>query len=180
MCVSAFVFGEFILLSVQPVALATSVIETLTFPVRISVLRIGFAVYALYCASFPTSPTMASPKRTPNFTADEDFSFSGENITDWFRFDRIITRRSKKLFHKQGPQFWNNSAVAIDANSVQAIASDTYDGLIKIKGLKEANACWEWDYFWTVSYQQQWRKDAIDELKDYVESRCTGKAAIKM
>ena len=40
MCVSAFVFGEFILLSVQPVALATSVIETLTFPVRISVLRI--------------------------------------------------------------------------------------------------------------------------------------------
>ena len=54
---------------------------------------------------------------------------------------------TKKMLHKQGPQLWNDSAVAIDANSVHAIASDTHDGLIKVKSLKEANACWEWDYF---------------------------------
>ena len=58
MCDSTFVFGEFILLSVQPVALATPVVKTHCSRSRVSVLRIGFAVYALYCASFPSTPSM--------------------------------------------------------------------------------------------------------------------------
>ena len=120
---------------------------------------------------------MTTPSTTSAFIKDEDFTFSGDDIKQWFRFDRIIARRSKKLFHKQGPKLWNNSAVEIDAQSVQAVAHDTYDGILKVKGIKEATANWEWDYFWTVQYQQQWRADAVEAWKDYVESKCTGKAA---
>ena len=120
---------------------------------------------------------MTTPSTTSAFIKDEDFTFSGDDLKQWFRFDRIIARKSKKLFHKQGPKFWNNSAVEIDAQSVQAVAQDTYDGILKVQGIKDANANWEWDYFWTVQYQGQWRADAIETLKDYVESKCTGKAA---
>ena len=120
---------------------------------------------------------MTVPASTTSFVKDEDFTFSGDQLRDWFRFDRIISRKSKRLFHKQGPMLWNNSAVSIDQQTVLSVAQDTYDGVLKIKGIKEATACWEWPYFWTVDYQQKWRADAIETLKDYVESKCTGKAA---
>ena len=120
---------------------------------------------------------MTAPASTTTFVKDEDFTFSGDHLKDWFRFDRIITRKSKRMFHKQGPRLWNNSAVNIDDQTVLSIAQDTYDGVLTIKGIKEATACWEWPYFWTKAYQRQWRTDAIEQLKDYVESKCTGKAA---
>ena len=41
MCASAFVFGEFILLSVQPVAVATPVVKLTYSRSRVSVLRIA-------------------------------------------------------------------------------------------------------------------------------------------
>ena len=50
MCDSFFVFGEFILLSVQPVALATPVVKLTVPRSRVSVLRIG----SLACATLRT------------------------------------------------------------------------------------------------------------------------------
>ena len=129
MCVSAFVFGEFILLSVQPVAVATPVVKTHCSRSRVSVLRIGFAVYAFNCALFPTTPAMSAPAKTPTFIKDEDFTFSGDHIKEWFRFDRIVERYSKRKYHKIGPQLWNDSAIPIDAQTVDALSQGTYGNL---------------------------------------------------
>ena len=86
---------------------------------------------------------MTTPSNTSTFIKDEDFTFSGEDLKAWSRFDRIIAPKSKKLFHKQGPKLWNNSAVEIDAQTVQAVAHDTYDGILKVQGIKEASANWD-------------------------------------
>ena len=119
---------------------------------------------------------MSSSDPAHGFVKDEDFVFSGDQIKDWFRLDRVVTRWSKKKYHKQGPQLWNDSAVPIDQQTVAAVAQDTYGTILKVDGFKEATAYYEWNHFWTVAYQQQWRADAIEGIKDFVESKSTGKA----
>ena len=99
-----------------------------------------------------------------------------KGVKEWFRLDRVVTRWSKKKFHKQGPQLWNDSAVPIDQQTVASVAQDTYATILKVEGFKEATAYYEWPHFWTVSYQEQWRADAIESLEDFVESKSTGKA----
>ena len=88
-------------------------LKTWQFPGLFPVLRIGLGAYALLCARKATDPIMTAPSPTTTFVKDEDFTFPGEHLKDWFRFDRIVTRKSKRLFHKQGPRLWNNSAVEI-------------------------------------------------------------------
>ena len=87
-------------------------------------LRIGLGVYAFLCASKATDPIMTAPASTTSFIKDEDFTFSGDQLKDWFRFDRIVSRKSKRMFHKQGPKLWNNSAVDIDPQTVISVAQD--------------------------------------------------------
>ena len=53
-------------------------------------LRIGLGVYALLCARKDINSLMTTPASTPTFVKDEDFTFSGEQLRDWFRFDRIV------------------------------------------------------------------------------------------
>ena len=105
-----------------------------------------------------------------------DFAYDGENISEWFRFDRQVLRQAKKLYGKYGDKLWNGTTMPIDSQSVDSIAQDTYDVILKNDGIREANSNWEWDWFWTVQYQRTWREDALETIVLYVESRCTGKA----
>ena len=105
-----------------------------------------------------------------------DITFDGENISEWFRFDRQVLRRAKKLYGKYGDKLWNGTTTPIDEETVNSIAQDTYDVILKNDGIREANSNWDWDWFWTVQYQTTWRADALETIVLYVESRCTGKA----
>ena len=60
--------------------------------------------------------------------------FDGENIAEWFRFDRQVLRRAKKLYGKYGDKLWNGTTTPIDAQTVDAIAQDTYDVILKNGG----------------------------------------------
>ena len=86
---------------------------------------------------------MSSSDHAHGFVKDEDFVFSGDEIKEWFRLDRVVTRWSKKKFHKQGPQLWNDSAVPIDQQTVASVAQDTYATILKVDGFKEATAYYE-------------------------------------
>ena len=50
-------------------------------------------------------------------TSDEtpqEIVFDGEKIAEWFRFDRQVLRRAKKLFGRYGDRLWNGTTVKID------------------------------------------------------------------
>ena len=118
---------------------------------------------------------MSGTKSTEEST--RDFAYDGENISEWFRFDRQVLRQAKKLYGKYGDKLWNGTTMPIDSQSVDSIAQDTYDVILKNDGIREANSNWEWDWFWTVQYQRTWREDALETIVLYVESRCTGQCS---
>ena len=43
---------------------------------------------------------MSERKQSPD--TDREVVFDGENIAEWFRFDRQVLRRAKKLYGKYG------------------------------------------------------------------------------
>ena len=100
-----------------------------------------------------------------------DFAYDGENISEWFRFDRQVLRQAKKLYGKYGDKLWNGTTMPIDSQSVDSIAQDTYDVILKNDGIREANSNWEWDWFWTVQYQRTWREDALETIVLYQHRR---------
>ena len=102
--------------------------------------------------------------------------FDGSNVEEWFRFDRQVLRFVKKEYGDYGIKLWNGTTIEIDANSVEAIANDTYESMVKIKGRKEADINYWSVEFWTVDWQQKWRDDAVSSIRDYVESRTRDKA----
>ena len=106
----------------------------------------------------------------------QEIVFDGENIAEWFRFDRQVLRRAKKLYGRYGDKLWNGTTVPIDQDTVNSVAQDAYDVILKNDGIREANSNWEWDWFWTEQYQKSWRSDALESIVLYVESRCKGKA----
>ena len=106
--------------------------------------------------------------------------FTGKKVDDWFRFDRQVTRWIRKTYGDYGIKLWNETAIAIDANSVGSIANDTYESLIESETQKDADYYYSWDYFWTVEYQQKWRAKTLIRIRDYVEGRTEGKAFIYM
>ena len=55
--------------------------------------------------------------------------------------------------------------------TVNSIAQDTYDVILKNDGIREANSNWDWDWFWTMQYQRTWREDALETIVLYMESR---------
>ena len=55
-----------------------------------------------------------------------DITFDGENISEWFKFDRQVLRRAKKLYGKYGDKLWNGTTTPIDDQTVNAIAQDTH------------------------------------------------------
>ena len=75
--------------------------------------------------------------------------FNGKKVDDWFRFDRQVTRWIRKTYGDYGIKLWNETAIAIDANSVGSIANDTYESLIESESQKDADYYYSWDYFWT-------------------------------
>ena len=83
--------------------------------------------------------------------------FSGKRAEDWFKFDRQVLRYVRKKYGKVGEQLWLETATAIDESSVSAIAQDTYSDLVNREGFKEAKEYWNWDHFWSVSYQDSCR-----------------------
>ena len=67
-------------------------------------------------------------------TSDEtpqEIVFDGEKIAEWFRFDRQVLRRAKKLFGRYGDKLWNGTTVKIDDDTVVSVAQDTYDVILK-------------------------------------------------
>ena len=68
----------------------------------------------------------------------------------------------------------------IDGQSVDSIAQDTYDVILKNDGIREANSNWEWDWFWTVQYQRTWREDALETIVLYVESRMIDRSRVAL
>ena len=126
------------------------------------------------CLLKASSEEMSEVKTSEDLS--RDITFDGENISEWFRFDRQVLRRAKKLYGKYGDKLWNGTTTPIDDQTVNSIAQDTYDVILKNDGIREANSNWDWDWFWTVQYQTTWRADALETIVLYVESRCTGKA----
>ena len=117
---------------------------------------------------------MSSKKDSDSKT--NDIVFSGKRVEDWFKFDRQVLRYVRKKYGKVGEQLWLETATAIDENSVSAIAQDTYSDLVNREGFKEAKEYWNWDHFWSVSYQDSCRARIYSGIRDYVEERTEGRA----
>jgi len=96
--------------------------------------------------------------------------FDGSNVEEWFRFDRQVLRFVKKEYGDYGIKLWNGTTIEIDANSVEAIANDTYESMVKIKGRKEADINYWSVEFWTVDWQQKWR-DTMRPLRSGTTSK---------
>ena len=103
------------------------------------------------CLLKASSEEMSEVKTSEDLS--RDITFDGENISEWFRFDRQVLRRAKKLYGKYGDKLWNGTTTPIDEETVNSIAQDTYDVILKNDGIREANSNWDWDWFWTVQYQ---------------------------
>ena len=69
-----------------------------------------------------------------------DITFDGENISEWFRFDRQVLRQAKKMYGKYGDKLWNGTTTPIDDQTVNTITQDTYDVILKNDGIREANS----------------------------------------
>ena len=65
--------------------------------------------------------------------------FSGNKVEDWFKFDRQVLRWVRKTYGDSGVKMWNETAIVIDAQSVDAIAQDTYECIAEREGLKDAD-----------------------------------------
>ena len=129
-------------------------------------LRTGFTVHAFLCAAM----TEKSEKTT------NEIIFSGKKVEDWFRFDRQVLRAVRKKFGTVGEKLWSETAIAIDENSVAAIANDSYAEILRKEGFKEAAQYWDWEYFWSVAYQKSYRERMYVGIRDYVEERTSGRA----
>ena len=102
--------------------------------------------------------------------------FSGNKVEDWFKFDRQVLRWVRKTYGDSGVKMWNETAIVIDEHSVDAIAQDTYECIAKREGLKDADRYYDWDHFWSVRYQEGWRKEILGNIRDYVEGRTSDRA----
>ena len=85
----------------------------------------------------------------------------------------------RKKYGRVGEQLWLETATAIDENSVSAIAQDTYSDLVNREGFKEAKEYWNWDHFWSVSYQDSCRARIYCGIRDYVEERTEGRRKLR-
>ena len=102
--------------------------------------------------------------------------FCGSKVEEWFKFDRQVLRWVRKKYGDSGVKLWNETAIAIDASSVDAIAQDTYESIADSEGFKEADRYYDWDHFWSVRYQGIWRKKTLCSIRDYVEERTSNRA----
>ena len=108
--------------------------------------------------------------------ADSKYKFNGDSVGEWFKFSRNIRREARNLYGDIGAAIWANNAPDIDEETVGTVAQDVYWQIERRHGRKAADNYWEWDYFWTIAYQQKWRNDAMEKIVDCVESVCEGKA----
>lgn len=83
--------------------------------ISLYVLRTGFTVNA--CSAQMSEKS----ERVTN-----EIIFSGRKVEEWFRFDRQVLRAVRKRFGSVGEKLWSETAIAIDANTVGAIANDSY------------------------------------------------------
>ena len=102
--------------------------------------------------------------------------FSGSKVEEWFKFDRQVLRWVRRKYGEGGFKLWNESTTAIDPQSVNAIAQDTYESLIESEVFKEADRYYDWAHFWSVDYQEMWRRKTRGMIKGYVEGRTSDRA----
>ena len=96
-------------------------------------------------------------EKDKDYRSTTNIIFTGSKVEEWFKFDRQVLRWVRKKYGDSGVKLWNETAIAIDASSVDAIAQDTYESIADSEGFKDADRYWEWDHFWSVRYQQIWR-----------------------
>ena len=111
-----------------------------------------------------------------DYRSTNSIIFSGRKVDEWFKFDRQILRWVRKTYGDSGVKLWSETAIAIDASSVDSIAQDTYESIADSEGFKDADRYWEWDHFWSVRYQQIWRNKTLAGIRDYVEGRTSHRA----
>ena len=68
------------------------------------------------CLLKASSEEMSEVKTSEDLS--RDITFDGENISEWFKFDRQVLRRAKKLYGKYGDKLWNGTTTPIDDQTV--------------------------------------------------------------
>lgn len=102
--------------------------------------------------------------------------YDGSQVHQWFAFDRQVLRHARRKYGTVGESLWMGTAVNIDNQTVNTIAQDIYWEIVRKDGHKEADNFWTWPHFWSVDYQQQWRRNVFQDLADYLESHTRGRA----
>ena len=74
---------------------------------------------------------MSNRSNSDKEASTNNIIFDGKKVDDWFRFDRQVTRWIRKTHGDYGIKLWNETAIAIDGNSVVAIGNDSYVSLIE-------------------------------------------------
>jgi len=68
-------------------------------------------------------------EKDKEYRSTTNIIFTGSKVEDWFKFDRQVLRWVRKNYSDAGVKLWCETAIAIDASSVDSIAQDTYESI---------------------------------------------------
>ena len=119
---------------------------------------------------------MSNSQSKRDANTSTEIIYDGSKVHEWFGFDRQVLRYARRKFGSVGETLWMGTAVAIDNQTVHAIAQDVHWEIVRKGGHKEADNFWTWPHFWSVEYQDQWRRNALQTLAGYLESHTRGRA----